>query len=173
MPDPAESGGLVLDTSVWINLLATEAITAILDALGVPCHAPEQVITEIRRHPITGVVFQADSHPLRELSPGVPILSLEGAELDLFLGIVGAPAVDALGDGEAAAIAVAVSRGLDLVIDDRKARRILRERFSQVRTYWTVDLLHARPVITALGRYQVDECFAKAQRFGRMHVPRS
>jgi predicted nucleic acid-binding protein len=173
MPDPAESGGLVLDTSVWINLLATEAITAILDALGVPCHAPEQVITEIRRHPTTGVVFQADSHPLRELSPEVSILSLEGAELDLFLGIVGAPAVDALGDGEAAAIVVAISRRLDLVIDDRKARRILRERFSQVRTYWTVDLLHARPVITALGRYQVDECFAKAQRFGRMHVPRS
>jgi hypothetical protein len=63
---------------------------------------------------------------------------------------VGAPAGDALGDGEAAAIAVAVSRGLDLVIDDRKARRIVRERFDQVRTYWTVDVLRAHRVVTPL-----------------------
>src|SRR5207245_9136609 len=113
MPDPAESGGLVLDTSVWINLLATDAMEAILRALAVPCHAPEQVIAEIRRHPVTGMVFSSDKHPLRQPSVGVQILSLQGAELDLFLEIVGAPAADALGDGEAAAIAMAVSRGLD------------------------------------------------------------
>jgi predicted nucleic acid-binding protein len=172
MPDPAESGGLVLDTSVWINLLATEAMEDILRALGIPCHAPEQVVTEIRRHPITGTTFATGGHPLRQMSPVVSILSLAGEALDLFLEIVGAPAGDALGDGEAAAIAAAASRGLDLVIDDRKARRILRERFSQVRTYWTVDLLQARSVVAALGRPFVDECFAKALRFGRMHVPR-
>jgi predicted nucleic acid-binding protein len=162
---------LVLDTSVWINLLATEATEAILSALAVPCHAPEQVIREIRRHPVTGVLFPADRHPLREMPSMVSIVSLEGPELDLFFGIVGAPVRDALGDGEAADIAVAISRGLDLVIDDRKARRILRERFSQLRTYWTVDLLKARRVVTALGRDRVDGCLAKAQRFGRMHVP--
>lgn len=172
MPDPAESGGLVLDTSVWINLLATEAVEAILDALAVPCHAPEQVIAEIKRDPVTGVIFPSDRHPLRHMSSGVSILSLEGMELELFLEIVGAPAGDALGDGEAAAIAVAVSRGLDLVIDDRKARRIVRERFGQVRIYWTVDVLRAHRVVTALGRDRADEYFAKARRFGRMHVPR-
>jgi predicted nucleic acid-binding protein len=173
MPDPAESDGLVLDTSVWINLLATEAMEAILNALGVPCYAPEQVVTEVKRHPATGTMFPADDHPLRCMAPRVSILSLEGEELDLFLEIVGAPAGDALGDGEAAAIAVAASRGLDLAIDDRKARRILRERFGRVLTWWTVDLLQARPVVAALGRPLVDECFAKALRLGRMHVPRS
>ncbi len=173
MPDPAESGGLVLDTSVWINLLATEAMEAILGALAVPCYAPEQVVTEIRRHPATSTTFPAEDHPLRQMSPRVSILSLEGEELDLFLKIVGAPAGEALGDGEAAAIAVAASRGLDLVIDDRKARRILRERFSQVPTHWTVDLLQARSVVAALGRPLIDEYFAKALRFGRMHVPRA
>ena len=69
MPDPAESGGLVLDTSVWINLLATEAMEAILRALAVPCYAPEQVVTEVRRHPVTGAVFPRESHPLRQMSP--------------------------------------------------------------------------------------------------------
>jgi predicted nucleic acid-binding protein len=173
MPDPAESGGLVLDTSVWINLLATEAIEATLGALAVPCHAPEQVVMEVKRHPATGKMFPLKDHPLRQLSPTVSILSLEGEELDLFLEIVGAPAGDALGDGEAAAIAIAASRGLDLVIDDRKARRILRERFSEVRTHWTVDVLQARSVTAALGRPLVDEYFAKALRFGRMHAPRA
>jgi predicted nucleic acid-binding protein len=172
MPDPAESGGLVLDTSVWINLLATEAMAAILEALAVPCHAPEQVIAEISRHPVTGAVFAPDRHPLRGVCPSVSILSLQGTELELFLGIVAAPAGDSLGDGEAAAIAVAVSRGLDLVIDDRKARRILRERFGEVRTYWTVDLLRAQRVADAVGHARAEEYFAKARRFGRMHLPR-
>jgi predicted nucleic acid-binding protein len=171
MPDLAAGDGLVLDTSPWINLLATGMIEPILDALVVRCHAPEQVLTELRRHPATGEALAAADHPLRKMAR-VSIVSLEGNELELFLDIVGAPAVDALGDGEAACIAVAVSRGLDLVMDDRKARRIVRERFAQVRTWWTVDLLEARSVMTALGRQQVDECFARAKQFGRMHVPR-
>ena len=172
MSDPDQSGGLVIDTSTWINLLATDAMERILAALAVPCYAPEQVLTEIKRHPVTGATFSAKDHPLRRMSPRVSILSLEGRELDLFLEIVGAPAGNALGDGEAAAIAVAVYRGLDLVIDDRKARRILRDRFSDKRTFWTVDLLRARSVVATCGQALADEYFAKALRFGRMHVPR-
>lgn len=171
MPDPAASSGLVLDTSPWINLLATEMIEPILDALMVPCHAPEQIIAETKRHPVTGETLEAAGHPLRKMAR-VSVVALDRDELELFLDIVGAPAVDALGDGEAACIAVAASRGLDLVMDDRKARRIVRERFAQVRTWWTVDLLEARSVVTALGRQQADECSARARRFGRMHVPR-
>jgi predicted nucleic acid-binding protein len=171
MPDSVESDGLVIDTSVWLNLMATEAMGTILDALAVPCYAPEQVVTEIRRHPGTRTTFLAGNHPLRQMR--VSILSLENEELDLFLEIVGAPSGDALGDGEAAATVVAASRGLDLVVDDRKARRILRERFSQVRTYWTVDLFRASTVVTALGQTQVEEYFMKAVRIGRMRVPRT
>lgn len=171
MPDPAASSGLVLDTSPWINLLATEMIEPIIDALMVPCHAPEQVVAETRRHPVTGEALSAIDHPLRKMAK-VSIVALERDELALFLDIVGAPAVDALGDGEAACIAVAASRGLDLVMDDRKARRIVRERFAQVQTWWTVDLLQARSVTAALGRRKADECFERARQFGRMHVPR-
>lgn len=172
MPDPAASRGLVLDTSPWINLLATGMVEPILDALIVPCHAPEQVVAELKRHPVTGEALAVADNPLGKLAR-VSILSLEGDELELFLDIVGAPAVDALGDGEAACIAAAASRGLDLVMDDRKARRIVRERFAQVRIWWTVDLLRTRSVLMALGRQQADECFARARQFRRMHVPRS
>jgi predicted nucleic acid-binding protein len=173
MPDPGGSGGLVLDTSVWIDLLATEAIDAILAALAAPCHAPEQVIGELRRHPITNMPFSAEDHPLCQMSPWISVLPLKGPEVDVFIEIVSAPASDALGDGEAAAIAIATSRGLDLVIDDRKARRILRQRFSHVRTRWTVDLLQARSVVAKLGRSLAGKRFAKALQFGRMHVPRA
>jgi predicted nucleic acid-binding protein len=173
MPDSVESDGLVLDTSVWLNLMATEAMGTILDALAVPCYAPEQVVMEIRRHPGASTTFPSGNHPLRQMPSRVSILSLENEELDLFLEIVGAPAGEALGDGEAAAIAVAASRGLDLVIDDRKARRILRERFSRVRTYWILDLLRASSVVSALGRTRVEEYFSKAVRIGRMHAPRA
>ncbi|WP_395711939.1 hypothetical protein [Reyranella sp.] len=171
MPDPGASSGLVLDTSPWINLLATEMIEPILDALMVPCHAPEQVVAKTRRHPITDEILEAADRPLRRMAR-VSIVALERDELGLFLDIVGAPAADALGDGEAACIAIAASRGLDLVMDDRKARRIVRERFAQVQTWWTVDLLQARSVIAALGRRTADECYARARQFGCMHVPR-
>ena len=173
MPDPAESVGLVLDTSVWINLLATDAMEAILGALAVPCYAPEQVVTEVRRHPATGTAFPMESHPLRQMSPKVSILSLEGNELDLFLEIVGAPSGDALGDGEAAAIVVAASRGLDLIVDDRKARQILREEIQP-----TTHLLDGRSAASEFGCRRSwspagRRMFARACRFGRMHVPRS
>lgn len=173
MPDPAGSRGLVLDTNVWINLLATEALDEVLDALAVPCLTPEQVITETTRHPVTGLAFSPDDHPLRGLTPRVEVLTLGGAELSLFLDIVGAPAPDALGDGEAAVVAAAVTRGLDVALDDRKARRIIRERFPRLRAFWTVDVLRAPSVVRALGARRAAECFERAQRFGRMHVPRA
>jgi predicted nucleic acid-binding protein len=172
MRDLTVSPGLVLDASVWINLLATDAIDAILAALAVPCHAPQQVLMEVNRHPVTGAAFTTDRHPLASLN-GVSIVALAGAELDLFVDIVGAPMGEGLGDGEAAAIAVAVSRNLDLVIDDRKARRIVRERFGQVQTHWTIDILRAQSVVSAVGASLAEEYFARAKRFGRMHVPRS
>jgi len=60
---------------------------------------------------------------------------------------------------------------LDLVIDDGKARRILRERFGHVQLYWTVDLLRASKVIAALGSERAEHCFEQARRFGRMRIP--
>lgn len=173
MPDPARSQGLVLDTSVWINLLATEMARPILGALETCIYTPGQVVDELKRNPVTGEPVDADE--ILRLGPPAraSIVALEGPGLALFFDIVGQPAADALGDGEAAAIAFAASHGVDLVIDDRKARRIVGERFAGIETFWTVDLLRAPSVVNALGSRLAEECFAKAQRFGRMHVPRS
>lgn len=172
MPDPARSRGLVLDTSVWINLLATEALERIPAALGTSYYAPDHVVSEIKRHPVTNAIFSNENHPLHLLPQIVTIATLDAKELNLFLDIVSAPITDALGDGEAAAIAIAVSRGLDLGVDDRKARRIIRQRFGQIQIYWTTEILGAGAVRKALGVSLADECWEKAKRFGRMHVPR-
>lgn len=117
---------LVLDTSVWINVLATEEAPRIVGALGRDPLVPEQVLAEIKRDPLTKEPFQPGNHPLRTIVP-VQLTHLSDVERETFLALVGAPAGDRLGDGEAAAIAVAAHREASLVIDERKARRILRE----------------------------------------------
>src|SRR5690242_19524143 len=93
---------LVLDTSVWINLLATEQPWTILDALNVFSIAPEEVVREIRTNPVTKQPYPTDRHPLRTHNVEVVKLNLE--ELDIFLALVSQDSVDSLGDGEAAAI---------------------------------------------------------------------
>lgn len=164
MPD-LKGQGLVLDTSVWINLLATDMVEPILAALGATYYAPIQVEAEITRHPVTGEPVRAE-----QLNP-VKIVELEGLEIDLFFEFVGAPLGNALGDGEAAAIALAFCRGFGLAIDDLKARRILRERFNNVTAFWTVELLQHSSVVNALGTPLAEKCFANARQFGRMHIP--
>ncbi len=152
MPDPTGSPGLVLDTNVCINLLATEAVAALLGALAIPCLVPAPVLAEVTRDPVTRAALPDAGHPLRGHAPLLAVVDLTDREVDLFLDLVGAPAPDALGDGEAAAIAVAVHRGLDIALDDRKARRIIRDRFPQLRTFWTVDLLRAPSVVASARR---------------------
>ena len=74
----------------------------------------------------------------------------------------GAPAPDGLGDGEAAAIAVAAHRGLDIALDDRKARRIIGGRFPRLQMFWTVDLLRAPSLAAVLGAARAADLFDRA-----------
>lgn len=172
MPDPTGGPGLVLDANICINLLATEAIADLLGALSVPCLIPAPVLGEVTRDPVTRAALPDAGHPLRRHAPLLAVVGLAAAEVTLFLDLVGASAPDAHGDGEAATIAVAVHRGLDIALDDRKARRIIRDRFPALRPFWTVDLLRASSVLAGLGAARAADLFDRARRHGRMHVPR-
>ncbi len=163
---------LVLDTSVWINVFATQEGDRIVRALKRTCLAPHQVVAEVLRDPITGIKYTASNHPL-SAGGAIEITSLVADELDTFLELVGAPIGDRLGDGEAAAMAVAIHRKAVLCVDERKARRILRERFSAVEVMGSIDLLRHPSVLDDLGDKLAAECEAKATKFGRMHIPRS
>ncbi|KAF0134756.1 MAG: hypothetical protein FD152_1419 [Xanthobacteraceae bacterium] len=161
---------LVLDTSVWINLLATEEATEIVATLGCECLVPDAVKSEVLRNPVTGVAYPLLRHPLT-FSPSMVRAEMTEAELSTFLELVGTEGSFRLGDGEAAAIAVAVHRRVVIAIDERKARNVLRTYYPKVQTIYSIDLLRHQRVLEVMGEDKVEGLVAKAKQFGRMHVP--
>lgn len=161
---------LVLDTSVWINVSATGECARIVATLGRTCLVPPQVYGEVKRDPVTGALYGPGNHPL-SVGPPIEITPLSPDELDTFLALVGAEVGDRLGDGEAASMAVAIHRNAILCVDERKARRILRERFPAVRLMRSFDILQHPRVVQALGEPLALNCLEMAKKFGRMHIP--
>ncbi|MDP1616501.1 hypothetical protein [Phenylobacterium sp.] len=167
-----EPRALVLDTSVWINLLATGHASAIVKGLACPIAVPEQVLGELKLDPVTRRPFVGDIHPALQI-PMVELVSLGGDELDIFVELVSADAPDRLGDGEAASIAIAWKRQLQLGIDEKKANRLLRERFSSIPAFRSTELLAHPSIALELGHATASDCYERAVRYGRMHIVRS
>lgn len=160
---------LVLDTSVWINLLSTGRACQIVDAIGSPIYIPEQVLSELKLDPITRKPFSSGPHPALA-SDRVRMVSLSAEEFDIFVELVGATAPDRLGDGEAASIAIALSRNCRLGLDERKAHRIIRERFSVIETFRSTDMLTHPSLLSAFGADLSRQCYELAIKYGRMHI---
>lgn len=165
-PDTAP---LFLDTSVVINLVASRRIEDLQRALGRPLMIEEAVMTEVRRDPRDG----SDGIALMRKLTGDGVLRLtrlDDLQHEHFFRLVGAPVPDDLGDGEAAAIASAIDRGL-VVLDERKARRIIARDFPRLTACCSLDLLCCEQVHSALGSAVVAEAVQNALRLGRMRVP--
>ncbi|MDX2159874.1 MAG: DUF3368 domain-containing protein [bacterium] len=101
----------VLDTTVLSNFAHIGQAELLLDAFDQPC-VTEVVIFEQAEGVITGRLPYADWSRL-------PIVELTVAEQQYALELA-----EALGDGEATCLAVAVSRGWQIVTDDLTARRL-------------------------------------------------
>uniref|UniRef100_UPI0025FB5B37 hypothetical protein n=1 Tax=uncultured Caulobacter sp. TaxID=158749 RepID=UPI0025FB5B37 len=140
--------------------------------LACPIAIPEQVLGELKLDPVTRRPFVGDIHPALQI-PMVELVALGGGELDTFVELVSAEAPDRLGDGEAASIAIALSRQLQLGIDEKKANRILRERFSSIPVFRSTDLLTHPSVTQGLGHATASDCYERAVKYGRMHIARS
>lgn len=158
---------LVLDASVAINLLATGEPWAILSALGYRALAPEQVLDEVVRCPITRRRYDEVKHPFK-ISPNVEVVALAGSEVDDFVAIA-----QSVGDGEAASIAVALARGLPLALDDRRARAVALARAPTARLLWTMDLLYDRALRAAYSEREIEDFIASAIKHARMHAPKA
>lgn len=125
----SESGPLILDACVLINLLATGMADEIIDVQEHSSVICRQVAAEAL------VLDQPDGPRIRVHPENLPVVDLRSDdEYDHFVRL----AME-LGDGEAATIALARSRGYVVLTDDRKATRIAGEQ--GVATFDTVDLL--------------------------------
>lgn len=157
------------ETSVVINLIATGHAESILDALPNPVLVVSQVGTELDYGRSKG---RTNSLALDALagSGRVTIMGLEQQAAGTYMDLVSGTAVQTLGDGEAATIAYALKHNAVALIDERKANRICSQRFPELCTASTVDLLSHQNVQASLTQDTFIEAVFDALRRGRMCV---
>lgn len=162
---------VIADTSIVINLNATNRAESILDALPNPFLVVSEVVLELESDLQTG---RNDSAALKALltSGRAQIVQLGDTGIQHFSNLVSGPAAQTLDDGEAATIAYALETEPHAIplMDERKANRICADRFTQLVTGSTVDLLAQDDVWKALGRTCVADAVFAALHDGRMRV---
>lgn len=167
LTDPAAR--LVADTSTIINLIATGSAGDIIAALPNRISVVDVVPAELE----AGRARGRDAHDrLKELasSGALDIVELDHNALPFFEELVIGPAVSTLDDGEAATIAYALTHVSTALIDERKATRICRERFPQLRLATTIDVLIHNHVQQRLGQALLTDAVWRALQDGKMGV---
>lgn len=159
----------MLDASVVINLNATDSACEILDALGVRVVVVDTVVEELE----SAAATRDDFARLNDLvaAGAIEVVTLGATGSAHFATLTAGAARDTLDDGEAATIAYALEAGVTVVIDERKAGRICRERFSHLRSACTADLLLDSAVGTRLGSGRLARAVLRALQLARMQVP--
>ena len=159
---------IVADTSVLINLNATNYFRDILNSLPIKMLVTEQVINELKQ----GRCTNTDADDVAKIiSDGlISIVHLRYPELQYFENLVLGPAYTTLGDGEAATIAYAYNNGMVALLDDRKANNICTRRFPGLQVACTVDVLTCPGVKATLGGKGLQKAILNALLEARMHV---
>jgi predicted nucleic acid-binding protein len=142
--------------------------------LRVDVHEPllvvDIVVSEIEEGRKTG---PADAQMLAQLLQAqlIETDSLNEPDNLLFEALVSGLAATTLDDGETATIAAcAAGRSLPIVLDDQKARRIWRERFSDLSIRSSIDLFRHPDVHHALGQKRLAAGVFHALDTARMRV---
>ena len=107
------------------------------------------------------------------IDQGVIVLAgLGGTGKRIYGSLVTGGAHQTLDDGEASVIAHAVEiEGIGM-IDERKAKKICRERFPQISMVTTIDLLISKSIEKTLGKERQKKAIYNALVKARMHVPK-
>jgi predicted nucleic acid-binding protein len=160
---------VVADASVTINLCASGVGDAILAALPFQVVMAPEAIAEITEDRRTG---RADCLSLRRyLEAGlIERVVLDDEAHQIFADLVIGAAADTLDDGEAATIALGISQGKTVAIDEAKANSLCEKRFPDLGRIASSDLFMAQSVVTALGREAHGAALFDALRFARMRV---
>jgi predicted nucleic acid-binding protein len=158
---------LVLDTSVLINLHASDDGPRILSAIPNRMLVPAVVASELEHE--TGKRNGDHDFFLNQIAVGkVELAALSPAEWEIFERLISGTCP--LGDGEAATIAVSTCRGMAPVIDERRGRAKAQEMQQLIKPIWSLDLFSHHRVVAALGETAMADALYLALRFGRMRV---
>lgn len=169
---PANSNvALVADTSVLINLTATGFSDRIIGALKNTFVITGNVYRELKEGVKRGYEEGKEIQNLID-SGTVAVTDLGGTGKSIYASLVAGDTVQTLDDGEASVIACAVEIKGVAVIDERKAKRVCRERFPQTSTMMTIDLLLDEAVGKALGKERQRDAVYKALSKANMRIPR-
>tara|TARA_R110000787_G_scaffold61094_3_gene138516 strand:+ start:969 stop:1592 length:624 start_codon:yes stop_codon:yes gene_type:complete len=159
---------LVLDTSVLINLHACTYGERILTALPHDIIVPEVVAKELEHETSKVNGEHGFLHILAE-SGKVRIAMMTEMEIELFAKLItGSPSLD---DGEAATIAIATSRNLIPVIDEKKGRAKAANLAPHRPPGWSLELLRHPGVLHHLSGDEAIDALHLALRVGRMRIP--
>lgn len=159
---------LVVDTSVLINLHACAHGERIMSAVPNLFVVPDIVAGELNSE--TGVAKGQPTFLQNLVDRGkVQVVEMSDAEYETFLSLTSVSPT--LGDGEAAAIAIAKSRNTHPVIDDGKGRTRASELVSKRVPAWSLDLILHPAVISAISDTDANDALYLALRLGRMRIP--
>jgi predicted nucleic acid-binding protein len=161
---------ILLDACVAINLAATDSLDGIANSLHLTILITRQAAAETGhlRDVIDGeLVLTPIDLSQSALGDDLQVLELAPSEYAPYLEL--AAIVD---DGEAATIAMAIERGLEIATDDRRARRLCEERHlaEPVRT---LALLHSYTEAARLTNHQVREILTKVRDRASFQPPRA
>lgn len=159
---------LVLDTSVLINLHACKYGEQIIPVIPNDILVPEIVARELEHETSRRNGEYNFLHAL-VAAEIVTLVTLTDAEYRIFFDLTSIS--PSLGDGEAATIAIAVSRSMRPVIDERRGRTMASRLMQSLTPYWSLDLFRHPTVIAALGNQLAIEAVYHALIEGRMRIP--
>ncbi len=158
---------LILDTSVLINLHASKYGARILTVVPNTILIPNLVITELENETSKS---NGEHKFIQDLLSLGKVLSahLSDDEYKVYEQLVSAtPSID---DGEAATIAIASTRNILPIIDERKGRRQAQMLCAGHLPGWSLDLFMHPHVIANLGEVESADAVYLALRDGRMRI---
>jgi len=166
-------GVVILDASVFINLLGCGECVAVLEGLREKCLMEVRTLKEVRKHPIPGFDH---THSLRALfsSGTLEEVRMTDEEYETYLTFVAGPLGTRLDDGESAALAIS-GRASSIVLDERKARRRAAgdaKVAKDVTVASTLQLMLTSGQRQAWRVQKVRDLVAAARQNSRMGVPK-
>ena len=152
-------------------MLGTGLAVNILEAIPRRVTLERHAFEEIRRHPITGMGSEDELAAWQDRGL-VEVVTLLRADLHVFEDLTSNSRAKTLDDGEAGTIAYAISQSDATipVIDERKATRLIHERWPERRVIDTVSLFHALVAVGLVSGAIMSEALYSACKHSRMQV---